>query len=363
MRYRTIAGAALLVVTLAGTSHAADPFAQPVKDCRPCLLSPGAGQPDFDLTFVFSGNGDDRALTGFNITQVGTTHTQHLNVEPLAVSYFSDGFTLDTTDMNFDGLRDLSIVTVNAAANTDVAYWIYQPATHEFVPLERVNDGDDNEVELSPTADHMLSCHVKDTAIYSTDYLYRVSGHRAVAVRKEAREQDGTLIVDASYDLSVTPNKLLHRTVIGFAADSPARSAFMAHMAAASKQAEALYRQGDAAAAAAVFPPVVGDKMLELVTSSYPVTGDPSDATLVREFNDYGFYLAQAGRPKDAVEVLSEVVDVDPNRTVAYLNLADAQYAAGETADAKSNYAEYAKRMTAAGKQGAVPPRVAERMR
>jgi hypothetical protein len=342
---------------------ATDAFAQPVKDCQPCRFSPGKGQPEFDLRFVFEGSGDDRALVALDLTPVGGGKAQRLDVGTLAVADFADGFTLDTTDMNFDGLRDLSIVTVTSADNIDVTYWIYQPASHDFVPLERVNDGDDNEVALFPIDHHMLSCHVKDNAVYATDYLYRVSGHRAVAVHKEAREQDGPLIVDSIYDLSVTPARLLHRVTLGFAADSPERDAFVHALETASQRASALYRHGDAAAAADAITPVVGDKDLALVTSSYPVQGDPGDAALVREFNDYGFYLAQAKRTQQAIEVLSAVTDVDPARTVAYLNLADAEYAAGQAADARAHYAEYAKRMAAAGNQAAMPPRVAERMR
>ena len=361
MRYVLAALAALLA--LAGPAFAADPFAQPVKDCRPCRFSPGPGQPDFDVTFVFTGSGEQKALTALDIAQVGGQHRQVLNVGPLAVSDFADGFTLDDTDMSFDGLRDLSIVTQVAADNTDASYWIYQPASHDFVPLQRVNDGDDNEVMLSPAGNHELTCHVKSSAIEYSNYSYHVTGHRAVAVREESVAIDGALIVDATYDISVTPHRVLHRATIGFAGDSPARDAFVRALDAASQRAGALYRHGDAAGAAAAIAPVIGDKEPELVVSSFPVTGDPTDLRLMGAFNDYGFYLEQAGRPKDAIAVLAGVVDADENRTVAYLNLADAQYAAGQAADAKSNYAEYRKRMTAAGKLALVPPRVTERMR
>jgi len=347
---------------MAVPAAAADPFAKPLKDCHPCQFSPGQGQPDFDLTFVFTGTGEQKALTGFDIAPVGSRQTQRLNVGPLAVSDFPDGFMLDDTDMNFDGFRDLSVVTLEAADNTDARYWVYQPASHDFVPLQRVGDGDGNDVVLTPGDNHELICHVKGDAVEYTNYTYRVSGHRAVAVRKQEVAVEGPLITDATYDLSVTPNHVLHRTTIGFVGDSSARTDFVRNLEAASKQANALYRGGNSAGAAAAIASVVGGKELEMVVSSYPIGSDPADLKLVGEFNDYGFYLEQAGRPKDAIGVLSSVVDVDENRTVAYLNLADAQYAAGQATDARSNYATYRKRMEAAGKLALVPPRVAERM-
>ncbi len=101
-----------------------------------------------------------------------------------------------------------------------------------------------------------------------------------------------------------------------------------------------------------------------MAVGSYPVQGDdPADMKIVGEFNDYGFFLSEAGRFKDAVEVLGAVTDTEADRVPAYLNLADAQYAGGDKAGAKTNYAEYQKRMAAAGKADKVPPRVAERVR
>jgi tetratricopeptide (TPR) repeat protein len=85
------------------------------------------------------------------------------------------------------------------------------------------------------------------------------------------------------------------------------------------------------------------------------------DRTLVAEMNDYGFYLEETGRYAEAVDVLTSVWNVDATRAVVYLNLADAQFALGRTADARPNYARYAELMTQAGKAAKIPPRVAER--
>jgi len=356
------AGLALLLLGATPAAGAApDPFAAPVKDCHPCHITLRPGQPALDLSFVFAGSGDGSALAGFDITRAGG-RTQQLRFDPVAVSDFPDGFILDTADMNFDGFSDIALTTQVAADNTDVAYWLYQPETGRFVPLRRVNDGD-NDTLLQQLPDHTLICHVKGSAVEWTDYHYRVSGDHAVAVARQTQAIDNELVVQASYDLTVSPPRLMRRVTVGFIGDSPQRRSFLQRFALASKRAAALYRHGDAKAAAAELDPVLKGMELALLPSSYPVTGDPADLRLVGAFNDYGFYLEQAGRVQDAIAVLSAVTDIDPNRTVAYLNLADAQYAAGQLADAKQNYAAYRQRMQQAGKADGVPARVLERLR
>lgn len=361
MTYRIAMIACALL--LAGTmpTRAAGPFAAPVKACHPCRFSPGPGQPTFDLTFVFQGTGDQKALAALDVAPEGGGAAQRLDAGGLLVTDFPDGFTLDQSDLNFDGLGDLSIITQEAADNTDAAYWLYEPATKRFVPLERVGD-DGNESLLSAGPGHRLFSEVRGSAVEYVLYAYRIVGNRAVAVAKDSRAIDGSLIVDTRYDLTVKPSRETRHSVVGFSGDSPARTAFRKQLDAAAKQAAALYRRGNAAGAAAAMAAAIGDKQLALLTSSYPITGDPGDLTLVRQFNDYGFYLEQAKQLKRAIDVLGQVTDVDDGRTVAYLNLADAQYAAGQGADAKANYAAYRKRMVAAGKQAAVPARVADRL-
>ncbi|MDE2514492.1 MAG: hypothetical protein KGL12_00560 [Rhodospirillales bacterium] len=352
--------AACLMLALAAPARAADPFAQPVKDCRPCRFSPGPGQPEFALTFVFQGSGDQRALRALDIAAPDGA-VQHLAVGPLAVSDFPDGFTLDPSDINFDHLGDLSIVTLQAADNTDAEYWVYQPKTRRFAALERVGD-DGSDVTLAPWKDHLLVSHVRASAIEYTDFTYRIAGRRAVVIGTDSRTAGKVWIEDVTTDLTVTPPRVTHRAIVGFSSDSPARNAFLAQMAAASAHARTLYRHGDAAGAAAAIAAVVGKKELGLLTTSYPVQGDAGDLRLVGQFNDYGFYLEQAKRFNDAVGVLSQVTDVDAGRIVAYLNLADAEFALGQKKDAAANYAEYRKRMVKAGKQALIPARVGARL-
>ena len=76
--------------------------------------------------------------------------------------------------------------------------------------------------------------------------------------------------------------------------------------------------------------------------------------------NDYGFFLEQSSDSR-AAEILSITVALDPERTVAFLNLADALWKAGRKAEAAVNYREYARLMKAKGFEKQIPSRVTER--
>jgi tetratricopeptide (TPR) repeat protein len=96
-----------------------------------------------------------------------------------------------------------------------------------------------------------------------------------------------------------------------------------------------------------------------------PVLGqtDPSgtDPKVTAMLNDYGFFLTEAGKHEQAVVVLQRVLARAPNRAVAYLNLADAEYARGDRTGARGHYRRYATLMQEVGKSDKVPARVAER--
>jgi hypothetical protein len=353
--------AALLLGT--GARAADDPFSAPVDDCRPCRFSPGTGQPSFDLRFVFDGKGDTKALTAFEITPADGGKPQRLNFEPVAASDFPTGFIVVADDLRGNGSGDLGLVTLEGADNSTMLYWLYDPATRQFVALERDADhGEDCPLVRVPAA-HELQCHVKGSALEHADIFYRIEGRRTVALREIEEAVDGPLVIERVSDYTVKPPRVETATV-GFFGDSPARTAFRQKLDAAATAAAARYQAGDKPGAVAALEPLLKDMDLETLTDSVPVTNgnDPADLKLVGQLNDYGFYLAEAGRLRDAAGVLESVIDLNPGRTVAYLNLADALFATGDVDTAKRHYADYQKRMIAEGKQARIPPRVAERL-
>ncbi len=227
MTIRRFVVLAAMLVSTGAAAGAAGPFDAPVRDCHPCRFWPGAGQPQFDLTFVFTGSGDDKKLAALDIAPAGGGAHQRLDTGGIAVSDFSDGFTIETYDLNGDGLGDLSITTGEyAAGNSSAKYWIYDPAAHRFVPLERSGggDADSDDSALVPMEKGVLYCHVHDTAVAYADYVYRISGNRAVAVRKEEQSQDDAFIVQTTTNLTTKPPRVVRHVTVGYAGDSPART-------------------------------------------------------------------------------------------------------------------------------------------
>ena len=65
------------------------------------------------------------------------------------------------------------------------------------------------------------------------------------------------------------------------------------------------------------------------------------DGKNIIQYNDIAYYLEQSGLYKESIYLLKEILKKDPNRVVAWLNLADAQWGNGEKKDAKSSYQKY----------------------
>lgn len=78
-------------------------------------------------------------------------------------------------------------------------------------------------------------------------------------------------------------------------------------------------------------------------------------------YNDYGYFLQQAGNNKDAIKYLGIVKDKSPNRVSVYLNIADAYWGNHEKDEAVLNYNKYTEMMLTAGKDKMIPARVKER--
>lgn len=79
--------------------------------------------------------------------------------------------------------------------------------------------------------------------------------------------------------------------------------------------------------------------------------------------NDYGFYLQRCGRHKEAIVAFQAVIKALPDRTCAYLNLADSLYDSKSPKSARTNYLTYREQMEKNGKSGSVPARVLERIK
>jgi len=79
--------------------------------------------------------------------------------------------------------------------------------------------------------------------------------------------------------------------------------------------------------------------------------------------NDYGYFLQRDGDLDDAIALYRSLLKRDPNRTPAYLDLANALWDTGKKSEAKKYYVIYDTRMRTAGKGKWVQAVVHERMK
>ncbi len=62
----------------------------------------------------------------------------------------------------------------------------------------------------------------------------------------------------------------------------------------------------------------------------------------IDQYNNLAYYLAKTKNGNQfAIIILKEIIKKYPHRTVAYLNLADSLWIAGEKEEASLNYKEY----------------------
>ncbi|MGE8528458.1 tetratricopeptide repeat protein [Chryseobacterium rhizosphaerae] len=98
---------------------------------------------------------------------------------------------------------------------------------------------------------------------------------------------------------------------------------------------------------------------IENMISEVPIQKDNID-----QYNNLAYYLAQTKNGNQfAITILNEIIKKCPHRTVAYLNLADSYWIAGEKVKASINYQEYLSLMKSQKKDlKKVPKYVGERI-
>ncbi|WP_168238236.1 tetratricopeptide repeat protein [Chryseobacterium gallinarum] len=99
---------------------------------------------------------------------------------------------------------------------------------------------------------------------------------------------------------------------------------------------------------------------IEKMISEIPVRNNNVD-----KYNNLAYYLAQTKNGNQfAIIILKEIIQKYPHRTVAYLNLADSFWVAGDKEEASLNYKEYLSLMKAQKKDlNKIPRYVEERIK
>ena len=74
--------------------------------------------------------------------------------------------------------------------------------------------------------------------------------------------------------------------------------------------------------------------------------------------NNLAFYFGKYGYHNEAIELLGSVISSHPERTVAYLNIADSYQALGDKAKADKCYKQYYEKMINLSKGNSIPKRI-----
>jgi len=82
----------------------------------------------------------------------------------------------------------------------------------------------------------------------------------------------------------------------------------------------------------------------------------------INEANDFAFYLSKLKRYEDSISILIKVIKANPERIVAYLNIADSYYLTENKDLAKKNYLIYERKMELINQEYLVPNRVYRRI-
>ena len=101
------------------------------------------------------------------------------------------------------------------------------------------------------------------------------------------------------------------------------------------------------------------DDSLDYTESNYSNYMDLSDYVMI--MNNYAFFLEQTDDLAKSLIVLRKVLDLDPSRMVAHLNIADVLWDLGETAEAEEHYMIYQDMMIDSELIHQIPLRVDER--
>ena len=93
------------------------------------------------------------------------------------------------------------------------------------------------------------------------------------------------------------------------------------------------------------------------------LTDNPVSIKNVSNYNDAAYYLIEGKNYNEARIILLEIVKFSPDRIVAYLNLADAEWGFDEKQDAKKSYQKYIELMKKQGKDlKKIPKRAYDRI-
>ena len=88
----------------------------------------------------------------------------------------------------------------------------------------------------------------------------------------------------------------------------------------------------------------------------------PINQKNIATYNNIAFYLNNQEYHQSAIYLLHKIIKAFPDRTVAYLNLADAYWSSKDKRNAKIFYKKYLSQINKTGEKVSIPSRVSKRI-
>lgn len=103
------------------------------RGCQPCRLETGSGGPVFSITLRPSEASKQNHSAELIVARDGAK-VQRLALQD-AGPLLEDAGAFRGVDVNFDGLRDIEIITSRGVTNAYADYWLYRPSEKHFTRL------------------------------------------------------------------------------------------------------------------------------------------------------------------------------------------------------------------------------------
>lgn len=105
-----------------------------ISNCQPCSINTENGGENFSIYFNLTSNElNEKYISTIDVKVFNSNkHIQTLNISPMEPIQAEDNFYFEAEDINFDGLKDIYLITSIGSANAYADYWIYSKSDEHF---------------------------------------------------------------------------------------------------------------------------------------------------------------------------------------------------------------------------------------
>ncbi len=322
-----------------------------VIDCKPCILNKDSIDHKSHIFLVI----EDREIKKLKITTGKFTQVFSLlnKYDDYPVPVFGE-YDLHTIDLNKDGFLDFGVSVPSESRNPKFIYFLYNPANKNFTKLGQFG----HLVAKSTTS--LFVAKTYTSRYYDFEYrTYKMKNSKLVLVNRIDsifKSNDQIATVNETRFINGR-EELVGRRLLPLMGSMASKKYFQ-ELSKAYKTSLVHFKRKDIDRSISV---------LEKYFNDYEYTriffNDNLYNLYLNIMNDYAFFLEQAKKYRESIEILNFVIKTTPKRIVAFINLGDAYYGIGDTDNAKNSYQTYIDLMKKNGKQKRIPKRVYDRVK